>query len=127
MFYIKETDTYIHEGQQFIHKDVQYSQDWASLSPDEKEALGFTEVTTSGEPADDRDFFVSSVLDKGVRTYINTPKDSSMLAKRDAQAEITRLESTVTQRRLREAALGDTTYLQSVTDLIAIQVAILKG
>ena len=120
LYYHPTSKAYVRDGEGFTHNGNQYPASW------DKQSLGFVEVATVGTREDDRYFWVSEEVLDGVRTYVNTPRDPGMLRKRDAQAEILRLEAQVTPRRLREAALGGTAFILGITEAIAIQVAILK-
>jgi hypothetical protein len=97
MFYHKETNTYIHEGNPFTLNDVVYPSNWLYMSsPSEKAKIGITEVVTEGTPEDNRYFFVTSSLENGVLRIINTPKNEDQLAeikKSENDAEVNRLET----------------------------------
>jgi hypothetical protein len=96
MFYHSATSSYIQPNTAFTLGDIQYPSNWLTLAtPDDISNAGLTEVTTVGERADDRYFWVSQTLDNGVYTITNTPKDSAALALLDsnmAQAEIKQIE-----------------------------------
>lgn len=64
----------------FTANEVQYPANWLRLaSVAEREAIGITEMTTVGERADDRYFWVSESLEGSVLTITNTPKDAAMV------------------------------------------------
>jgi hypothetical protein len=80
MFYHKKTKTYINEGQAFTLSDIQYPSNWLMLSsPEDKTALGLTEVTTKDARKDDKYFWVSEELNGAVKTIVNTPKSTEMI------------------------------------------------
>jgi hypothetical protein len=80
MFYHTATNTYINEGSAFEIDGVQYPQNWLHLtSLQEKALLGIVEVSVASYPADDRFYWVNSVLENGTLTYTNTPKDLASL------------------------------------------------
>jgi len=63
-------------GVAFTHNDIQYPANWLNLStPEEKAAIGITEVTEQPRP-DDRYYWVT---DNGDGTYTTTPKDLTAL------------------------------------------------
>lgn len=96
MFYHSATSSYIRPNTAFTLGDTQYPANWLILAtPEDISLAGLTEVTTVGERADDRYFWVSQTLDNGVYTITNTPKDSAALSLLDsnmAQAEIKQIE-----------------------------------
>jgi hypothetical protein len=96
MFYHSVTSSYIQPNTAFTLGDIQYPANWLTLAtPEDISLAGLTEVTTVGERADDRYFWVSQTLDNGVYTITNTPKDSATLSLLDssmAQAEIKQIE-----------------------------------
>jgi hypothetical protein len=80
MFYHKKTKTYINEGQPFTLNDIQYPSNWLMLSsPEDKTALGLTEVTTKGTRKDDKYFWVSEDIVGAVKQIVNTPKSTEMI------------------------------------------------
>lgn len=119
MFYHSATSAYIQPNTAFTLGDIQYPANWLALAtPEDISLAGLTEVTTVGERADDRYFWVSQTLDNGVYTITNTPKDSAALALLDsnaAQEEIRKIEEqSLLPRVLR-------TFLLSILDPASIE------
>jgi len=67
-YYHAATDTYFNVGNPFAIAGVQYPANWLELTTaDEKQAIGLTEVSTSGTAGDSKFFFVTETLTAGVR------------------------------------------------------------
>lgn len=80
MFYHRENNQYIYETVPFEINGVQYPANWLNLSsPEEKLAIGITEVTTTNSSEDSRYYEVIQHLENGVITYENIPKDLTEL------------------------------------------------
>lgn len=76
MFYSKQYNQYISEGTAFTLGEIQYPANWLNCSSAaEKAEAGLVEVTVVGAPANDQYYWVSTTLDNGVLTYVNTPKE----------------------------------------------------
>ena len=124
MFYHSATASYIRPNTAFTLGDIQYPANWLTLATAEDISLaGLVEVTTVGERADDRYFWVTESLTDGVITITNTPKDASAIALIEsgiAQAEINQIEEqSLLPRVLR-------IYLLSVLDPASIEYAKVK-
>jgi hypothetical protein len=75
MFYNKEFNKYVVEGNAFELDGVQYPANWLNLStPEEKAAVGLQEVIATNSPADERFYWVWSELNGAELTYVNAPK-----------------------------------------------------
>lgn len=87
MFYATKQNKYINEGVAFELDGIRYPSNWLNCSTiDEKEAIGLVEVQVVGEPKDDRYYWVSTTLEDGVMTYVNTPKELDPLKKAQVSA-----------------------------------------
>lgn len=76
MFYNKQYNQYITEGTAFTLGDVQYPANFLNLSSaEEKTNIGLVEVIVVGSPQNEQFYWVSTTLEEGVMTYVNTPKD----------------------------------------------------
>lgn len=76
MFYSKQYNQYVTEGTAFILGDVQYPSNFLNLSSaEEKASIGLVEVQVVGSPSNEAYYWVSTTLEDGVMTYVNTPKD----------------------------------------------------
>jgi hypothetical protein len=86
-YYHAATNAYVNVGNPFQIAGVQYPANWLELTgADEKQAVGLTEVSTSGTPADPKFFFTTEELVNGVRVITNTPKPTEMVDAVDARA-----------------------------------------
>lgn len=75
MFYATKQNKYIVEGTAFELDGVQYPPVWLNqATAEQKAAIGLVEVIATDAPADDRFYWVSTTLEGGVETYVNTPK-----------------------------------------------------
>lgn len=78
MFYNKQHNQYVNENAAFTLDGVQYPSNWLNCaSAKEKAEAGLVEVTVVGFPANDAYYWVSTTLENGVLTYVNTPKELS--------------------------------------------------
>jgi hypothetical protein len=76
MFYNKQFNKYIKEGTAFELDGVQYPAVWLNqATAEQKAAIGLVEVQVVGAPQNDKYYWVSTTLEEGVMTYVNTPKD----------------------------------------------------
>ena len=91
MFYSKQYNQYVTEGTAFTLGEVQYPSNWLNCSSvEEKLEVGLVEVVVVGAPMDDKYYWVSTTLEDGVLTYVNTPKDLAGLK----ESSITQLNAT---------------------------------
>lgn len=73
MFYHAASDTYILEGRPFTLGETQYPANWLNF-PENREALGITEVTVSGSHGDPLYYNNTESLGNGVLTLVSTEK-----------------------------------------------------
>lgn len=86
MFYSKQYNQYVMEGTAFILGDVQYPSNFLNLSTaEEKASIGLVEVQIVGAPENEQFYWVSTTLNDGVMTYVNTPKDLADLKEAQLQ------------------------------------------
>ena len=75
MFYNKQFNKYITEGNAFELGGVQYPAVWLNQATiEQKAAIGLQEVIATNSPADQRFYWVSEQLNEAELTYVNTPK-----------------------------------------------------
>lgn len=136
MFYSTTENKYINEGVPFTLNEVQYPANWLQCaSTAEKAAIGLVEVQTVGSPADDRFYWVSSVLENGTLTYTNTPKDLEMLKTywkkniRECAYSILLPTDYVEIRNLRDATYKPEvmTWRESVRDVASMTLVAIEG
>lgn len=86
MFYNKQHNQYVTEGTAFTLNGVQYPAVWLNQSTaEEKAAIGLVEVVVVGSPENDQFYWVSTTLEDGVMTYVNTPKELTPLKELQTQ------------------------------------------
>lgn len=75
MYYNTHNGLYVDPSKSFVYGDVQYPAGWFGLATqEEKEALGFVEVTTVGVMEDEQYYYNNDIINEGVRTITPTPK-----------------------------------------------------
>jgi len=117
MFYNSKDNTYIQLDTCFTLGDVQYPANWLRLaSIEERLAIGLQEVITIGEYKDDALYFNVEKFVGAERKIINTERPN-LSDKEQAIQTIDKLESQVTSRMLREAALGIEKSKQLLLDI----------
>lgn len=80
MFYSTTDGQYINEGTQFVLDGITYPPQWLNQStPEQKTQLGLVEVIATNSPANPEYYWVSEELNEATLTYINTPKELSMI------------------------------------------------
>lgn len=76
MYYHKGENKYIQLGVQFQIGEITYPSIWLMQSTKkQRDDIGLVEVTQSNSPADSFYYSVTEIMEGGVKTFVNTPKD----------------------------------------------------
>lgn len=114
MYYHADSNTYVSRSHPFTLGDIQYPANWFDCaSPEDVASLGLVPVNIVGERKAEEDYDNAETLLNGTLTITATVKlghDDQSKKIRAIKDQILALEATQ-DRAVREAALGDSTYL----------------